>query len=114
MFGIEHAWLTSRDNLAEGMDKPRQLFVTQSQMLATNVKTYYQKLWAPYVADPRGDASKKAARADTEADLLVDHAEEAVFNDSLPDRYSELKGEHFPLFLSFDHVRSMAQPSGIF
>ena len=103
MFGIEHAWLTSRDDLGVTTEKPRQLFITQSRTLASNVEEYYHKLSAPYITDSNATADP-SANTGTTADLLVDRDEEATYRDTLPDRYSDLRDEHFPLFLSFDRV----------
>ena len=40
MLGIEHAW----KQLPDMWDKPHQIFVTQSRVLATKVEEYFSKL----------------------------------------------------------------------
>ena len=110
MLGIENAWLASRDSLAEGFKKPRQLFVTQSQTLAANVRDYYRKLRVPYSSQSEYDPSCEDTRTETVSGLLTDNDEECVSLDGLPDRWSDLQDEHFPLFLSFDHVSCFSEP----
>ena len=114
MLGIENAWLASCDNsLTEGLVKPRQLFVTQSRVLAEKVEEYYAKLAASHSAALRTteESAKLAAQEKARQEQgLVDRDEEEFHRGTLPKAFSQLKDEHFPLFVTFDHVRVLFLP----
>ena len=105
MLGIERAWESRRDS----MPKPRQLFVTQSRVLAEKVEEYFVKL-----LDSLATASQSptellniAKRKKEQQDQgLVDRDEEIYWRGDLPKRYGALKDEHFPMFVTYDHVRT--------
>ena len=44
ILGIERRWRDCCDVMKENLPKPRQMFVTQSRMLATKVEEFYGKL----------------------------------------------------------------------
>lgn len=89
--------------------KPRQLFVTQSRVLATKVEEYFTQLMASLKASSpdRLRAIKKGLNQRTR---LVDQDDNEHWRSDLPDKFSELSDEHFrtPLFITYDRVR----PSG--
>ena len=107
IFGIERAWDALRDSLADGLPKPRQVFVTQSRVLAEKVEEYYHKLTESHIAATRS-AEESSAIATSKSDRrmrgLVNQDEEEVHHGTLPKRYGDLKDEHFPLFITFDQV----------
>nr|GAT46622.1 predicted protein [Mycena chlorophos] len=86
--------------------KPRQLFVTQSRILAEKVEEHYRKLSMGYQVDSLPDAVTPEKQ---EPDDLVDVDDEIGWRSDLPERYSELKDEHFPLFLTFDALCKMIE-----
>lgn len=110
MLGIERTWDTLQDTLQDTLPRPRQLFVTQSRVLAEKVEEYYRKLSQSHAAAQRTaeESDQLAAAKQANQDQgLVDRDEEEFWRGDLPKSYGELKDEHFPLFLTFDHVCSM-------
>jgi hypothetical protein len=89
--------------------KPRQMFVTQSRVLAGKVEEYFARLVSSLAA---GDNSfeELALRAKArqgrlqEGGDLVDLDEDINWRRDLPDRFSCLTDDHFPLFLTFEKV----------
>lgn len=103
ILGIERAW----QGLSDEMPRPRQLFVTQSRVLAEKVEEYFSKMSLSLASAVQTyeELAQLAARKKEEQDRgLVDREEEILQRDDLPQRWSELQDEHFPLFLTFDHV----------
>jgi len=104
MLGIERAWETR----AEGVPKVRQLFVTKSRILAEKVEEYFAKLTASLsTARKSPEELKELANAQRLAqarDAMVDKDEEVNYQNNLPARFSLLTEDHFPLFITFDHV----------
>ena len=108
MLGIEKAYESLSMAYEENLPHPRQLFVTQSRVLAEKVEEYYTKLAASHAAAKRTAEESRQLAAQQQADKdrgLVDRDEEEYWRGSLPEAFSELKDEHFPLFVTFDHVR---------
>ena len=104
MLGIERAWETHRAT----MPKPRQLFVTQSRVLAEKVEEYFAKLLESLASAGRSLAELRdlaERQRNREEQGLVDRDEEIYWRGDLPKRYGALKEEHFPMFLTYDHVR---------
>jgi len=104
MLGIERAYLLRK----ETMSKPRQIFVTQSRVLAGKVDEYFQKLLESLNASDksREELVQLAAkrRVDNESGGLVDLDDDDNWRSDLPAKFSKLRDEHFPLFLTFDKV----------
>lgn len=105
MLRIETAWAGSVD-----LPKPRQLFVTQSRVLAGKVEEYFSKLMESFVTashTPR-ELSKLAQTKHTQQEEkpLLDMDDVMNWRDDLPERFSLLEDSHFPLFITFDKVRS--------
>lgn len=104
MLGIERAWESYR----ETMPKPRQLFVTQSRVLAEKVEEYFAKLLdslATASQSPRELVKMAARKQQQQQQGLVDRDEEIYWRGDLPKRYGALQEENFPMFLTYDHVR---------
>jgi hypothetical protein len=106
MLGIERAW--ELDRYSEEVPKLRQLFVTQSRMLAGKVEEYFSKLMESLSTASKSPQElieiAKAQNAAQEHQGLVGIDDTAKWRSDLPARFSLLKDEHFPLFLTFDHV----------
>ncbi|KAL7285962.1 hypothetical protein ACG7TL_001077 [Trametes sanguinea] len=103
MLGIERSWESCRDTLP----RPRQVFVTQSRVLAEKVEEYFAKLHNSLATANRTakEIAEMAAEKKAKQDAgLVDRDEEIYWRGDLPKRYGELKEEHFPLFLTYDHL----------
>ena len=98
MVGIECTWKESPDM----WDKPRQIFVTRSRVLATKVEEYFSKLmlsveaalYAPEELHKMNKAIKK--------EIDLDDAEQ--WRSDLPTKFSELTDENFPLFITYERV----------
>ncbi len=79
MLGIEISWDLMNDSLEEKIPRPRQVFVTQSRVLAEKVEEYYAKLSKSCAAAQRTaeDSTKMASVSqDREDDGLLDRDEE--------------------------------------
>ena len=103
MLGIERSWESHRETMA----KPRQLFVTQSRVLAEKVEEYFTKLLDSLATANQSatELSEMASRKKAKEEQgLVDRDEEIYWRGDIPRRYGELKEEHFPMFLTYDHV----------
>ena len=91
------------------MTKPRQLFVTQSRMLAEKVEEYFSKLMESLAMASKSlqelaDIAKNR-QVQQEQEGLVDLDDEDNWRNDLPDRFSLLEDKHFPLFITFEKVR---------
>lgn len=92
MIGIEKLF-----EQMEEVTKPRQVFVTQSRVLAQRVQEYYQSLVS-------SASSHRAERSQDEEHILADLDDEDASAFGLPPKYSMLEDKHFPLFLTYDQV----------
>ncbi|KAI9510704.1 hypothetical protein F5148DRAFT_976352 [Russula earlei] len=109
MLGIENSWQQNRDLRPE---RPRQLFVTQSRMLADKVEEYFIKLLQSLVLASNSQSGildlLKRQRNKEEAGL-VDQDEALNWRENLPPRFSELQDSHFPIFITFDKLSAMIE-----
>jgi len=98
MFGTEQS---------NASQKPRQVFITQSQVLAERVQEYYIKL-AQSLASGRKrqeETINNTHSTEVERELLGPDGEDHS-QSRLPKKFSELTDNHFPLFVTFDQVYS--------
>ena len=106
MLGIENTW--KHTTHPEGNHKLRQLFVTQSRMLAGKVEEYFSKLMESLSTATKSPQElmeiARAQGAAQEHRELFNIDDTLNWRSDLPSRFSLLKDEHFPLFLTFDHV----------
>jgi hypothetical protein len=105
MLGIENSWQQNRELRPE---RPRQLFVTQSRMLADKVEEYFIKLLQSLVLASQtqnGISELLDRQRNREEAGLVDQDEALNWREDLPRRFSELQESHFPMFITFDKVR---------
>ncbi|PCH33046.1 hypothetical protein WOLCODRAFT_62498 [Wolfiporia cocos MD-104 SS10] len=103
MLGIERSWQMYQDT----MPKPRQMFVTQSRVLAEKVQEFFVKLYESLSAANKSpeEIKKIAAAKETQQEQgLVDLDEEIDWRGDLPKRYGDLQDEHFPMFVTFDQL----------
>ncbi|KAI0762352.1 hypothetical protein C8Q74DRAFT_1336826 [Fomes fomentarius] len=103
MLGIERSWETFR----EALPRPRQLFVTQSRVLAEKVEEYFTKLFESLstAGQTNSDLVNIVARRKRQQEQgLVDQDEEVWHRGDLPQRFGELTDEHFPMFLTYDQI----------
>lgn len=93
MVAVERNWASSW----WGLGKPRQLFVTRSETLVSEVQRTVKQLLESF----------ELAHMDTQQlrDLWKRRDEPEQPPHHLPKKWSELGDNDFPLFLSFDQVR---------
>jgi hypothetical protein len=93
--------------------KVRQLFVTKSRLLAEKVEEYFAKLLTSLSAASKSPEELKALAAAQkilpEGEALVDKDDELRYRSDLPAKFSHLTDQHFPLFITFDHVSCFLQ-----
>lgn len=91
--------------------KPRQVFITQSRVLATKVQEYFAKLVSSLEAPACSPEGLRVMEMDAEQeDDLVDLDDDEKWRSDLPERFSELSDDHFPLFITYDRVRISLSP----
>ncbi|KAH9949529.1 hypothetical protein B0H21DRAFT_728406 [Amylocystis lapponica] len=108
MLGIERSAQAYGDTLL----KPRQLFVTQSRVLAEKVEQFFAKLLGALNTSnlsPRELEKMSVIGKVKEEQGLVDLDEEIARRGDLPKRFSELVDDHFPMFATFDQVCSLLE-----
>ena len=109
MLGIERAYALQNESTA-GAAKPRQIFVTQSRVLASRVEEYFDKLLESLAAAKKSKeelqqlAEQKKKLQQDESSLLYDVDDDVTWKANLPEKFSLLEDEHFPLFLTFERV----------
>ncbi|EKM60415.1 uncharacterized protein PHACADRAFT_167779 [Phanerochaete carnosa HHB-10118-sp] len=107
MIGIERMWRSLEEGLTEATPRPRQLFVTQSRVLAEKVEEYFRKMML--AVDVEGQAMPLSPRVDTRSSGgidfgMVDKDEEDRHRSVLPQKFSDLSDDNFPLFLTSDQL----------
>ena len=103
MLGIERSWQVYGNELV----KPRQMFVTQSRVLAEKVQEYFERLHESLLAAEKSPEELKqmvSAKQVRQGPLLVDLDEEVDIPGHLPARFGDLTEDHFPLFVTYDQV----------
>ncbi|KAH7101434.1 hypothetical protein BKA62DRAFT_703810 [Auriculariales sp. MPI-PUGE-AT-0066] len=113
LLGRERAYNMEKDNIR----KPRQLFVTQSRVLAGKVEGYYRKLHdsigvaesSPKALKQPGGGSDIMSRHTQRVEDLLHDNDEQNYRSDLPNRFSELRDEHFPLFLTMEKLSEMIE-----
>ncbi|KAF5377111.1 hypothetical protein D9757_008780 [Collybiopsis confluens] len=102
--------------LTEGdAPKPRQIFVTQSRILAKKVEQYYQTLGRSLTAASQivarlSESPSTVEHAVPDTDIHRAHADDRLdWNATLPSKFSELNDAHFPLFTTFNALCSLLE-----
>ncbi|KAF6765917.1 hypothetical protein DFP72DRAFT_996790 [Ephemerocybe angulata] len=112
MLGIERAYTQQSETSA--VAKPRQVFVTQSRVLASRVEEYFEKLLSSLAAAQKSkDELKRIADEkklqQEETNLLYDVDDDVTWKAGLPEKFSLLQDEHFPLFLTFERLSQLLE-----
>ncbi|KAG2023736.1 hypothetical protein CC2G_001355 [Coprinopsis cinerea AmutBmut pab1-1] len=112
MLGIERAYGLQTD---ASVTKPRQIFVTQSRVLATRVEEYFAKLLDSLAAAKKSRKElkeiakeKKAQQEETSAGLY-DQEDDVTWKAGLPQKFSLLEDEHFPLFVTYEKLSQLLE-----
>jgi hypothetical protein len=104
MLSVERAWQMSNGELR----RPRQIFITKSQVLATRVEEYYEKLRTSLeVAHLRPNDLVNVASLPDEipARRAVLRSEDLdTSRADLPLNFNALADDHFPLFITYHKV----------
>ena len=110
MLGIHRIWKMHPDM---GL-KPRQLFITQSRVLARKVEEYFGKLLSSLedAACSSEELRMREKNIEQEADF-IDQDDNQQWRSDLPQNFSELRDEHFPLFITYDRVRISSSSEGL-
>jgi len=91
--------------------KPRQVFITQSRVLAERVQEYYFRLAQSLVTGRNDQEESTNITQGTRVEKkLMELDEEDHGQSRLPKKFCELTDDHFPLFVTFDKVRSEFNP----
>ena len=102
MLGVERTWQMHPDM----GPKPRQVFVTKSRELATRVEEDFAKLMGSLEVATYSRGRLRTMEKGTKRRVqLVDQDDNDNWRSDLPDKFSELSEEHFPLFITYDRVR---------
>jgi len=102
MLGVERTWQKHPDM----GPKPRQVFVTQSRMLATEVEKDFVKLMGSLETATYSRARLRTTEKGVKRRVpLVDQDDDDHWRSDLPDKFSELSEGHFPLFIDYCRVR---------
>jgi len=102
MLGIQRTWQQYPDM----GPNPRQVFITQSRVLATKVEEYFTKLMSSLEVALYSPEELRTMEKDIEQEIdFVDQDDNEQWRSDLPERFSELLDEHFPLFITYDRVR---------
>ncbi|KAF5345183.1 hypothetical protein D9758_009704 [Tetrapyrgos nigripes] len=96
--------------------RPRQIFVTQSRVLAKKVEEYFATLVKSLTATNQSleelrnlKAAQHHLSLDEEDDDMI-HMDDIIdWTGDLPSKFSELQDEHFPLFTTFDNLCLMLE-----
>lgn len=94
-----------------GLNRPlRQLFVTQSRVLAGRVEEYYNELVRTYQTRAKSLEEithlSETAVANRASNLIAKDDNDDERKD-LPSRFSKLEDKHFPLFLTVNQVSDL-------
>ena len=113
MLGLERAYALQGDHMT-GAAKPRQVFVTQSRVLASRVEEYFGKLLESLATAKKSKEELKhiadqRRQEEEESNLLYDVDDDVPWKAGLPEKFSLLEDEHFPLFLTFERVSRIYQ-----
>ena len=101
MLGIERAWKQSPDM----WDRPRQIFVTQSRVLATKVEEYFSQLMLSLNAASYLPEELQAMGINLGREMeFIDLDDIDQWRPDLPRKFSELTDENFPLFITYNQV----------
>ncbi len=110
IFGIERAWV----KMGSVGPHPRQIYITKSPLLAEKVEGDYMGLWfslgtgSESASDIPEYVTEHIQRWNSRKKIGLCVADSAIGDrDDLPKRYSELKENHFPLFITVDEVSTI-------
>lgn len=104
MYLIEKAYYLN----TEGLKRPRQIFVTKSRVLAKKVAEHFDKFLTSLASTgniPSTLANLPHLRTSAKDETLRAEDDYGLSSFNIPEKYSQLEDQHFPLFVTFDQVR---------
>ena len=102
MLGIQRIW----EKYPDMGPRPRQVFITQSRVLAMKVEEEFSNLISSLNAATCSPKELRRMKRDVEQEIeYVDQDDNKRWRSDLPERFSELSDDHFPLFITYDQVR---------
>ncbi|KDR68695.1 hypothetical protein GALMADRAFT_146049 [Galerina marginata CBS 339.88] len=106
MLWIERAYRIIGDDFKQ----PRQVFVTQSRVLAGKVEELFATYFAS-LATSNASADTRLANLKITGDeiYLKNEDDDADWRSDLPRRFSELDDKHFPLFITVDRLYALIE-----
>ena len=110
MLGIENSYQQSNPETS-GLARPRQLFVTQSRVLADKVEDYFAKLLESLAMESRTTtdmATLLKRKKNREEAGLVDREEAVQWREDLPRHFKDVSHEPIPIFITIDKVANCA------
>jgi hypothetical protein len=111
MLALERTWQL-QGPAKSAMRRPRQVFVTQSRILAGKVEEYFDQLSESLACSSWSEGEIAKLKSTSVGPQRMTNAEEEEhWRSDLPVRFSELRDEHFPLFVTFDKVRMIGHSS---
>ena len=110
MLGIQRIW----EKFPDMGPKPRQVFITQSKVLAMKVEEYFVKLLSSLEAAACSPEELRMREREAEQETdFIDQDDNKQWRSDLPVNFSELRDEHFPLFITYDRVRTSLSSEGL-
>lgn len=103
MIGLERMWKNQLHDTGVHTARPRQIFVTQSRVLAEKVEEYFIKMSQALEVEWQDSHPHQLRNVESG---MFDRDEEEEHNSTLPSRFSDLTDDNFPLFLTTDQVRN--------
>jgi hypothetical protein len=93
--------------------KHRQIYVTQSRVLAARVREHFYSLLETALRHNSGSKPESSNTTSQQKNnrRLLDNDDEDDTKDDLPASFSALTDKHFPLFVSFEKVRVVTDSS---
>ena len=109
MLGIERAYSMFSKDLAH----PRQVFITKSRVLVGKVEERFFKYLESLNAGTSGHQNtfQRIRNPDVDDGFFIHANDNEEWRSDLPQRYSELDDNHFPLFITFDAVSFIGNSS---
>jgi len=83
--------------------KPRQVFVTKSRFLVTKAEEYFKKLMSSLDNAEYSPEELRMIEEDVEEEFEFVDQDDSEMSD-LPEKFSGLLDEHFPLFVTYGQV----------
>ncbi|KAL4069230.1 hypothetical protein J3A83DRAFT_4413033 [Scleroderma citrinum] len=102
MLAIQRAWEEAPET-----PKPRQVFITKSQILSAKVEGFFMNLVDSLALGECTQEELKKLRSQNNNRKMIDPLNAVDYRPGMPFKYSELGDHDFPLFITFDKLARM-------